>query len=108
MPQFLVLLQFVDPPNRRSEVRPLHRAWMENAHEIGQVLASGPLGAVAQSDHSANRASDRSPREAAAIVFQAADEAEVWRILATEPYHTNSLIAETEIREWTVALGRVG
>ena len=84
MAKFAVILQFGDNA-KRLEVRPRHRAYLEQLLADGKLLASGPW-----ADDSG-----------ALILYEAADEAEARALWAADPYsQTDGAIADVQIREW--------
>ena len=84
MKRFVVLLRFTDN-ERRLEVRPAHREYLRSLHEQGKLLTAGPW------------ADDTG----ALLIYQAADEAELDRIIADDPYTPENVVEIAMRREWT-------
>ena len=90
MPVFAVHYRYADDPDALAEHRPAHRQFLRELLDRGIVLAAGaypegPAGAL--------------------LVFRADAEQDVARLLEADPYLAHGLIAGTEIREWTQAMG---
>jgi uncharacterized protein YciI len=92
MPWYTVETTYVDDRDRLAASRPLHRAYLGELVEQGKVAAAGPW-----ADDSAGFA-----------IYHVADQAELDRLLAEDPYTVNSVAASRTIHEWKVVLGSVG
>ncbi|MCO1579596.1 YciI family protein [Crossiella sp. SN42] len=89
MARFVVEWVFGTNRDERLAVRPAHREWAAEQAKQGVLLAGGPW------------ANDTG----AQVVFEAADRAELEKIMATDPYADTNVIVETRIREWNVVAG---
>ena len=89
MARFAVQFVYGSDRDKRMEVRPKHRDYLDTLVEKGVLLLSGPY------------ADD----VGALLIFEAADEAEVWGILAADPYAGAEVLAETTVREWNAIKG---
>ncbi len=84
MAKFVAVITFGDQ-DTRMEVRPRHRAYLEQLLADGKLHASGPW-----ADDSG-----------ALIIYEAADEAEARALLAADPYsQTDGILANVEFNEW--------
>ena len=84
MAKFVAVITFGDQ-DTRMEVRPRHRAYLEQLLADGKLHASGPW-----ADDSG-----------ALIIYEAADEAEARALLAADPYsQTDGILANVELNEW--------
>jgi uncharacterized protein len=84
MTVFAVQLRFRPENNeRRLEVRPEHREYLASLREQGKLLTAGPW------------ADDTG----ALLLYDVADEAELQKILADDPY-TPVNAADADIHEW--------
>lgn len=84
MARFVVQLTFTDN-DRRLEVRPAHRAYLKELFEQGTLVTSGPW------------ADDTG----ALLICEVADEDEMRRIVAADPYTEAAVVEVTQLREWT-------
>jgi len=92
MAWYTVETTYVDDRDRLEASRPLHRAYLGELVEQGKVAAAGPW-----ADDSAGFA-----------IYQVADQDELDRLLAEDPYTVNAVAASRTIHEWKVVLGSVG
>ena len=85
MPIFAAILTYADK-DKLQQVRPRHRAYLEQLLAQGKLLASGPW-----TDDSG-----------ALILYDAADEAEARALLAADPVsQTPSVLADVHLKEWS-------
>lgn len=91
MSVFALHYTYGGPPELLAEHRPAHRAFLRELHERGVNLASGPLG-----------------DDAALVVLEAADAAEVERLIQDDPLVVHGVVTEQTVREWSVTIGAVG
>jgi uncharacterized protein YciI len=91
MALFAVALTFVDDEERRLQVRPTHREYLQTLLDAGKLHESGPY-----TDDSG-----------ALLIYDAESEAEVKKLLADDPYTAGGVIDTTTIREWNVVFSRV-
>lgn len=84
MKRFVVLLRFIDN-ERRLQVRPAHREYLRTLHEQGKLITAGPW----------------SDDTGALLIYQAADEDELDRIIAADPYTPENVVEVAMRREWT-------
>ena len=91
MPVFAVTYTYGPDTDSRMEHRPAHRQWQSQMHEAGTILASGPL--------------DDEPQPGGLLLMQAADRAEIERLLTGDHYASVGVIEDTAIRQWTPVFG---
>jgi len=89
VPRFAVEYVYTADTAKRDEVRPAHRAFLAEAQERGELLASGPwisnMGAL--------------------LIFEAEDEAALRGLLEHDPFAEADLVSRVRITEWTPVLG---
>lgn len=89
MAQYTVDTRYVADRDALQAARPAHREYLSGLVSQGKVLLAGPwaddLGGF--------------------VVYQAADQAELDRLLADDPYTTQGVAAERSIREWRITMG---
>ena len=90
MALFAVTLVFTDDLERRLQVRPSHREYLQTLLENGKLYESGPF-----VDDSG-----------ALLIYDAADLAEVQELLANDPYTPNGIIEGVSINEWNRVMFR--
>lgn len=89
MPTFARTIAFTADADRRSQVRPAHRAHISELFEAGSVRMSGPW----------------ADGSGAFVVYEAEDEAAARQLVARDPYVTAGGIVESEqLRAWTVVV----
>jgi uncharacterized protein YciI len=87
VPLFLVRYQYTDDAEAQALVRPAHRAWLSG---LGSTLVgSGPTA-----------------DNGAALVFEMDSADDVQALLKADPYADAGFIADRQVVEWTVVLGR--
>ena len=87
MAWFLVQTRYVR--EKFAEVRPRHREWLSERAADGVCKIAGPL-----ADDSG-----------AVMIFEAAAEEDLTKILDTDPYHLEGALAERAVREFNPVLG---
>lgn len=75
--------------DRFAAVRPRHREYLASLAEQGKVVVAGPL----QDD------------TGGLVLYEAADSAELQRLIDADPYHLEGVIAERTVREFRPVLG---
>ena len=83
MAKFVAYITFGDP-DRVPEVRPRHRAYLQQLLADGKLHESGPFVDGA----------------GALIIYEVADEAEARAILAADPYTEAGVLGDVQVREW--------
>jgi uncharacterized protein YciI len=84
MAKFLVLTTFTSQEKRVAH-RAAHRVYLRDQVDAGKLILAGPF-----DDESGGM-----------LIFEAADEAEVGRIMENDPFTTGDVFATTEIRPFT-------
>ena len=84
MTLFALEYQFPEDSTRRLEVRPRHRAYLQELAARGQVLAAGPF----------------ADERGALIVYDVSDAAALDRLLADDPYTIEDVYGARTVREW--------
>lgn len=92
MALFAVAITFVDDEERRLQVRPTHREYLQTLLDAGKLHESGPY-----TDDSG-----------ALLIYDAENEAEVKELLANDPYTAGGVIDNTMIKEWNVVFTKSG
>lgn len=85
--RFAVVIEFPDP-ERVNEVRPKHREYLASLLEQGKLYATGPF----------------VDSSGALLVYEAANEAEVRRLLADDPYGQEGVVQVVSVKEWNVVM----
>lgn len=88
MARFLVLTTF-SSAEKRMQHRAEHRVYLNQLVDQGSLLMAGPF----------------ADERGGLIIFEAADEAEVQRLLDDDPFTINGVFATTEIRPWILVAG---
>jgi uncharacterized protein YciI len=87
VPLYLVRYRYTNDAEAQAAVRPAHRAWLQSLGTT--IVGSGPTA-----------------DNGAALVFDAAAEAEVHALVDQDPFTVGGFIASREVAEWTLVLGR--
>ena len=87
MAWFLVQTRYV--PEKFGEVRPRHRAYLSRLAADGVCKIAGPF----------------ADGSGATMIFEAAGEEELTKILDTDPYHLEGALAERTVREFEPVIG---
>jgi hypothetical protein len=89
MAWYTVDTTYVEDREKLLEVRPRHRDYLRGLADDGIVLAAGPW------------ADDTS----GFALYEVADRAQLDRLLDDDPYTTEGVAAQRQIREWNITLG---
>lgn len=87
MPLFLVRYQYTNDAEAQAVVRPAHRAWLSGLGSI--LVGSGPTA-----------------DNGAALVFEQGSRDDVEALLRADPFAEAGFIADHQVVEWTLVLGR--
>lgn len=90
MATFAVRYTYDQRTDLQDELRPEHRAYLRGLAEHGLLHGSGPF-------------SDGAP--GALLVFEATDRDALDTLLAGDPFARAGVIAEVEVRAWTLVIG---
>jgi uncharacterized protein YciI len=90
MPIFARLLSFPADDPLRLEVRPAHREYVAACFERGEIIMSGPWAG----------------NDGALIVYEAPSREAALALIAADPYATESVQYEEDVREWNVTTPR--
>jgi uncharacterized protein YciI len=91
MALFAVTITYADDTERRDQVRPKHREYLQTLLDGGKLHESGPF-----TDDSG-----------ALLVYEADSEADVKELLANDPYTAGGVIGTASIKEWNVVFSNV-
>lgn len=86
-----VVLRYLAPLSRIEQTTDRHRAYLRELKAQRKLVASGPL----------------SPRTGGALLLRPADDAELERLLAGDPYAQEGLVEHT-IYRWAPTIGLEG
>lgn len=92
MALFAVTITYADDTERRLQVRPTHREYLQELLDAGKLHESGPF----------------VDDTGALLVYDAANEAEVREIVANDPYTAGGVIADLTVKEWNRIFHRDG
>ena len=87
MPLYLVRYHYTDDAQAQALVRPAHRQYLADLGEV--LVGSGPT-----------------DDNGAALVFQTDSVDAVTTMVDDDPFRTGGFIAEWDVVEWTLVLGR--
>jgi uncharacterized protein YciI len=91
MPYFALRYQVVsDYIMRRTQYRAEHLALAKAAHERGDLVMAGAFA---------------DPPDGALLIFRAADKTPAEQFAKSDPYVLNGLVAQWDVRPWTVVVG---
>lgn len=89
MARFTVDTRYAPDAELLARVRPLHREYLLRLTERGSVLLAGPW----------------SDGLGGFVVYEVADQVELYQALAEDPYTIEGVAAERSVRELNVVLG---
>lgn len=89
MSLFVVVLQYVDDTELVDRVRPVHREFVTKLVEAGTVRQAGPW----------------VDRSGGMLVYDVADQDELNRWIAEDPYSVNGVIANWQSWAWVPLMG---
>jgi len=89
MPYFARIFEFDPTDTRVADVRPAHRAYVDELFESGNIAMSGPWETM----------------DGALIIYDVADEAAARAAIAADPYTDAGVVTELSLRAWKVTTG---
>lgn len=89
MAVFAVQYTYTNDTDHVNAIRPIHREWLQDLLEKGDLLASGPM-----VDY-----------PAALLIFRADSLDAVNQLLDQDPFDISGVITEREVREWNPVFG---
>ncbi|AJE81302.1 MULTISPECIES: YciI family protein [Streptomyces] len=89
MPKFVVEFSYNVDRAGRQEFHPAHAAYLHQLTDQGILLLAGPV----------------EGENAGLLVYEAADRAELQRILDEEPYIKGGVVASTRVLQWAPGKG---
>ncbi|MCO5215335.1 MAG: YciI family protein [Thermomicrobiales bacterium] len=92
MAYFAAVLEYTTDADRLNEVRPTHRAYLQELLDVGKLESSGPF----------------VDGSGALIIYDAEDLAEAQTLLANDPFSKAGLITGATVREWKLVFMREG
>lgn len=90
MTTFAVQYTYDQRADLRDEIRPAHRDYLAGLAEQGRLLGSGPYA---------------DGPDGALLVFAADDRTALDGLVAEDPFSQAGIIADLQVREWTLVLG---
>jgi uncharacterized protein YciI len=86
-----VVLKYRVPLERIVATQDRHRAYLRTLHEQGKMIASGPF----------------IPRDGGGLLLRCADDDELERLLAADPFQIEGLV-DTTVHRWAPGIGNEG
>lgn len=91
MTTYAVRYTYDERSDVRDAVRPEHRAYLADLLERGALHVSGPFADEGEAG--------------ALLIFEAPDADELGTLLEADPFAREGLVARTDVRAWTIAVG---
>lgn len=91
MSVFAVVYSYTDEHERREEIRPSHRAFLERLGEVN--LCAGPFGP----DEDAG----------ALLLLRATSKEKALALTEDDPFRTHGLVSNVHVRQWLPSLGEL-
>lgn len=89
MPVFVVTYIYAATPDQLNEIRPIHRAWLGDLLESGQLLASGPM----------------VDNPEALLIFSSESASDLAELLDNDPFDIAGFIGSRSIQQWNPVFG---
>lgn len=89
LPVFAVSYTYAATPDELNEIRPLHREWLAELLEKGQLLASGPM----------------VDNPEALLIFVWESASELAELLDNDPFDIAGFIGSRSIQQWNPVFG---
>jgi uncharacterized protein YciI len=86
--KYAAVIEYAQDKAKVAAVRPVHRQYLANLRERGQLAVSGPF-----TDDSG-----------ALIVYEAASRDEAERLLQADPFYQNGIFLAYQLRPWNVVI----
>ncbi len=91
MSKFVVMLTYIEDKEKIARVRPAHREHLKRQFDAGKLYHAGPY-----TDDTGGMA-----------IYTADSEEEVRGILAVDPFMTEGIITEAEVKGWELVFNAV-
>lgn len=86
--KFAAVIEYIQDKEKINAIRPVHRQYLLNLKEKGQLVASGPF----TDDYGA------------LIVYEAATREDAEKLLKADPFHQNGIFVQWVIRPWNTVI----
>ncbi|OUL89224.1 YciI family protein [Paraburkholderia hospita] len=84
--KFAAFIDYANEPERLSEFRPAHRAYLQDLLQQGRLVVAGPF----------------ADGSGALFVYEAANESEATKLAADDPFAKASLFTGIVMKPWTL------
>jgi uncharacterized protein len=82
--KYAAIIEYLNDPEKVQSLRPLHRQYLAQLRERGQIAVSGPF----------------TDGTGALIVYEAAGADEAEKLLQGDPFHKNGIFVKYVLRPW--------
>lgn len=86
--KFAAVIEYIPDKAKIAEVRPIHRQYLTELRDRGQLVASGPF----IDDYGA------------LIIYEAASREEAEQLLQGDPFHKHGIFVRYQLRPWQPAV----
>jgi uncharacterized protein YciI len=82
--KYAAIIEYLNDPEKVQSIRPVHRQYLAQLRELGQLAVSGPF----------------TDGTGALIVYEAASAEEAEKLLHGDPFHQNGIFLKWVLRPW--------
>lgn len=86
--KYAAIIEYLQDKTKIAEIRPVHRQYLANLKDKGQLAVSGPF-----TDDSG-----------ALIVYEANSKEEAEALLQGDPFHKNGIFLKWQLRPWNTVI----
>jgi uncharacterized protein YciI len=89
--KFAAIIEYSQDHEKVQALRPVHRQYLKQLLEKGQLVAAGPL----------------TDGSGALIIYEAGTRDEAEQLLRGDPFHANGIFLQYQLRPWNPVMGRL-
>jgi uncharacterized protein YciI len=89
--KFAAIIEYSQDQEKVQALRPVHRQYLKQLLEKGQLVAAGPL----------------TDGSGALIIYEAGTRDEAEQLLRGDPFHANGIFLQYQLRPWNPVMGRL-
>jgi uncharacterized protein len=86
--KFAAVIEYIQDKAKIQELRPIHRQYLTQLKERGQLVACGPF----------------TDDWGALIIYEAATREDAESILKNDPFHKNGVFVQWQLRPWNAVM----
>jgi uncharacterized protein YciI len=86
--KYAAIIEYLNDPEKVQSIRPVHRQYLSQLLERGQLVAAGPF----------------TDGTGALIVYEAPNAEEAEKLIQGDPFHKNGIFLKYALRPWNTVM----